>query len=130
MKIKRIISAMLAALLVLGCFSGCAKKEVAEVEITPSISTDATGRYVERNISLPESRYAEDLVMLSDGRLRVALQEENGNILLCTQGQQENTWEGYSLPTEILASGSVESVALHSDGTVFCDTLETLEDET
>ena len=130
MKIERILSALLIPVLVLGCFSGCGKEEVTEVEVSPSISTDATGRYVEKTIALPESQYARDLVMLSDGRLRVALEEENGSILICTQGQRENTWETYSLSAEILTSGNVESVALSPDGTVFCDTVEALDEET
>lgn len=130
MKIKRIISALLAALLVLGCFAGCGEEKEPEDSLMPSISTAATGRYVEREIQLPECRYAKDMVMLSDGRLRLALKEESGEILFCTQGQEENTWITDHLPGEIRDSGSVESVALHSDGTIFCDTIEDLGNET
>ena len=132
MKIKRILSVVLAFALVLGCFAGCGKenKEKAEEALMPSISTTATGRYVEENLWLPESQYAMDMVMLDDGRLRVALQENNGNILICTTTVDRQLWEDpISLPAEIIAGGNVESVALASNGMAFCSTMETLEDE-
>ena len=133
MKIKRMLSALLAVVLVMGSFTGCGKEKNAEAEemaLMPSISTAATGRYVEKEIQLPACQYAEDMVMLSNGRLRLALKEESGKIMICTQGQQENTWETDFLPTEIMDSGNVESIALHSDGTIFCDTVEELKDST
>ena len=132
MKIKKVLSALLAAAMILGCFAGCGKekKEEAEEALMPSISTAATGRYVETEIPLPECQYAMDMVMLADGRLRLALKEASGRIIFCTQGQQENTWETDFIPDEILSSGNVESVALHRDGTVFCDTIMQLEDGT
>lgn len=130
MKIKRMVSALLILALVLGCFAGCGKEKEEEIALMPSVSTAAAGRYVEKNITIPQSRYAKDMVMLSDGRLRLALEEESGSILFCTQGQQENTWVTDSLPGEILASGNVESVALSPDGTIFCDTVADLGDET
>lgn len=127
------VSALLIVVLMMGCFAGCGKEKNAEAEeiaLMPSISTAATGRYVEREIQLPACQYASDMVMLSDGRLRLSLKEESGKILFCTQGQQENTWETDFLPDEIMSSGNVESVALHSDGTIFCDTIEDLGDDT
>lgn len=134
MKIKRMLSALLTVVLVVGCFAGCGKEKNAEAEeiaLMPSISTAATGRYVEKELFLPESQYAMDMVMLSDGRLRVALSEEGGNILLCTTTSDRTVWDDpVSLPTEILSSGNVESVALSPDGTVFCNTIEKLEEET
>lgn len=133
MKIKRIISVLLVLALALSCFAGCGKEKNAEAEeitLMPSISTAATWRYVEKEIQLPACQYAKDMVMLSDGRLRLALKEESGKIIICTQGQQENTWETDFLPTEIMDSGNVESVALHNDGTIFCDTVEELGDGT
>ena len=132
MKIKRIFSVLLVFALVMSCFAGCGKEEKAEIgeALMPSISTTATGRYVEREIQLPACQYAKDMVMLSNGRLRLALEEASGRILFCTQGEQENTWETDFLPEEILSSGNVESIALHSDGTVFCDTIKDLGDGT
>lgn len=132
MKIKRIASAVLTLAMLLACLTGCGEKdEVMEVSLEPSISTAATGRYVEKSIDLPACKYAKDMVMLSDGRLRVALQEESGNILLCTSSADRTGWEEtISLPGEILSSGNVESVVLSPDGTVFCDTVEDLGDDT
>ena len=127
------LSALLTVALVMGSFTGCGKEKNAEAEeiaLMPSISTAATGRYVEKEIQLPACQYAEDMVMQSDGRLRLALKEETGKIMICTQRQQENTWETDFLPDEILSSGSVETVALHSDGTIFCDTIKDLGDGT
>lgn len=133
MKIKRFLSVLLTLALVLCCFAGCRKEKIekAEEALMPSISTTATGRYVEENLWLPESQYAMDMVMLDDGRLRVALQEDNGNILICTTTADRQLWEDpVSLPAQIIASGNVESIALASNGMAFCSTLETLEDET
>ena len=133
MKIKRILSALLAMALMLSCFAGCGKEkdEKEEEALMPSISTTATGRYVEKTIPLPDAQYCEDMVMLSDGLLRVALQEADGNILICTSGPDRASWTAsVSLPEEIRNSGSVESVALAADGRVFCDTVEDLGDET
>lgn len=132
MKNKRIFSALLALALVLSSFAGCRaeNKEETQEALMPSISTAATGRYVEREIPLPECQYAMDMVMLSNGKLRLALKEASGKIIFCTQGQKENTWETDFIPEEILSSGNVESVALSPDGTVFCNTLQKLDDET
>lgn len=134
MKIKKVLSVLLAMVIIIGCSAGCGKEknvEAEEIVLMPSISTGATGRYVEKTIALPDSRYAMDMVMLSDGRLRVALQEKNSNVLICTSGADRCTWEEtFSLPAEIVMSGSVESVALSPDGTVFCDTIEDLGDDT
>lgn len=131
MKIKRILPALLAMALLLSCFAGCGKekKEEAEEALMPSISTAATGRYVEKSIDLPDCRYTKDMVMLSDGRLRVALEQQDGTVILCTSDASRLTWvDIVPLPDKIHDSGSVESVALSPDGTAFCDTIETLED--
>ena len=86
---------------------------------------------MENGIALPDCRYAMDMVMLSDGRLRTALQEESGNVLICTSVPDKSTWEEtVSLPADILVSGNVESVALSADGTIFCDSVEDLGDDT
>lgn len=133
MKIKRIASAALALLMLVGCFSGCGKKDEPALEAETgtdagaSIRFEAKGRYVEKTLPLPESTYACDMVTLTDGRLRVALREESGNILVCTSGSNGAAWEEqFSLPAEITASGRIESVALSPDGTFFCDTVENL----
>lgn len=124
---KRIISMMLALLVLLGCLSGCGKDPELSVV---SQSGNAMGRYVEQSITLPDSDYAMDMVMLSDGRLRVALMKADGNVLICTAGTQSNTWDTFALPVKITESGSIGAVALSPDGSVFCSTLQKMEDGT
>ncbi|MDY4583018.1 MAG: ABC transporter substrate-binding protein [Candidatus Faecousia sp.] len=128
---KRIISLALALLVLLGCLSGCGKgPELSAVEVSRPGNVKATGRYVEQTITLPDSDYAMDMVMLSAGYLRVALKKEDGNVLICTAGTQSNTWDTFSLPGNITESGNIESVALSTDGSVFCSTLQKMEDDT
>lgn len=124
---KRIISMMLALLVLLGCLSGCGKDPELSVV---SQSGNAMGRYVEQSITLPDSDYAMDMVMLSDGRLRVALMKADGNVLICTAGTQSNTWDTFALPVKITESGSIGAVALSPEGSVFCSTLQKMEDDT
>ena len=131
MKIKRFLSTLLTIALVLSCFAGCKKEEEVQSTLMPAISTAATGRYVEKELYLPESRYAMDMVMLNNGRLRVALQENNGNILLATTSPDRKDWaDTMTLPEKITAGVAVESVALSPDGSVFCSTIESREDDT
>ncbi len=128
---KRIISMMLALLVLLGCLSGCGKDpELSVVEVSQPGNANATGRYVEQSITLPDSDYAMDMVMLSTGHLRVALMKADGNVLICTAGTQSNTWDTFPLPGTITESGSIGSVALSPDGSVFCSTLQKMEDDT
>lgn len=124
---KRIISMMLALLVLLGCLSGCGKDPELSVV---SQSGNAMGRYVEQSITLPDSDYAMDMVMLSDGRLRVALMKADGNVLICTAGTQSNTWDTFALPVKITESGSIGAVALSPEGSAFCSTLQKMEDGT
>lgn len=124
---KRIISMMLALLVLLGCLSGCGKDPELSVV---SQSGNAMGRYVEQSITLPDSDYAMDMVMLSTGRLRVALMKADGNVLICTAGTQSNTWDTFALPVKITESGSIGAVALSPEGSVFCSTLQKMEDGT
>ncbi len=134
MNVKRLFSALLSAAMILGCFAGCGKSKNAkddEITLTPTISTTATGRYVEKELHLPESRRALDMVMLSDGQLRVALQEDDGNILLATTSDDRSDWaDTVTLPAEITSGVEMETVALSPDGSVFCSTMESLEDDT
>ena len=133
MKIKKVLSALLAAVMVLASFSGCGKekKKEAEEALMPSISTAATGRYVEMKISLPDCRYAMDMVMLDEGQLRVALEQDDGIVVIYTSDASRTTWTDIvPLPSEIMDSGNVESMALASNGMAFCSTMETLEDDT
>lgn len=124
---KRIISMMLALLVLLGCLSGCGKEPELSVV---SQSGNAMGRYVEQSITLPDSDYAMDMVMLSTGHLRVALMKADGNVLICTAGTQSETWDTFALPGTIAESGNIGAVALSPEGSVFCSTLQKMEDGT
>lgn len=128
---KRIVSMMLALLVLLGCLSGCGKEpKLSAVEVSQPGNANATGRYVEQSITLPDSDYAMDMVMLSTGHLRVALMKADGTVLICTAGTQSNTWDTFALPGTITESGNIGAVALSPDGSVFCSTLQKMEDET
>ena len=53
---KRILSLMLALVMLLGCLSGCGKDpELSVVEVSQPGNANATGRYVEQSITLPDS---------------------------------------------------------------------------
>ena len=128
---KRIISLALALLVLLSCLAGCGKDpELSAVEVSQPGNANATGRYVEQSITLPDSDYAMDMVMLSTGHLRVALMKADGNVLICTAGTQSETWDTFALPGTITESGNIGAVALSPDGSVFCSTLQKMENET
>lgn len=131
MNIRKLLAAFLTIALLVGSLAGCGAGENGEeIALSPSIST-ATGRYVEKELYLPESRYAMDMVMLSDGRLRVALKTTEGNILLATTSPDRSDWaDTVTLPTEITSGVEVESVALSPEGSVFCSAIESLEGDT
>lgn len=122
---KKVLSLALALVLVLGCLSGC--KSDAAPGFTSSSDPEKTsggramGRYVEQPIEVPNLTYAEDMVMLSDGRLRVAGSTEDEKTFLWTM-DQSGAWDTSPLPEEIEESGDIASLSLSPDGTVFCYT--------
>lgn len=119
---KRIISMMLALLILLGCLSGCGKDPELSVV---SQSGNAMGRYVEQSITLPDSDYAMDMVMLSDGRLRVAAQDGDGNLLLYTSGTDRRAWEQTeTLPEKLAEQVYVDTLSLSPTGEVFYSTVQ------
>ena len=123
--IKQMLCWMLAVLCLAGCFSGCQKEEAIVTEAVPTQSSGAMGRYVEQSISLPECQYAEDLVMLDDGRLRVALRRTDGSVMVCTSGADRTTWaDTWEVPGAISSTGDVAQIALSPDGKMFCYTMQ------
>ena len=128
--IKQMLCWMLAALCLAGCFSGCQKEEAIVTEAVPTQSSGAMGRYVEQSIPLPECQYAEDLVMLDDGRLRVALRRTDGSVMVCTSGADRTTWaDTWEVPGAITSTGDVAQIALSPDGKMFCYTMQAGETE-
>ena len=131
MKIKRIVSLTLALLMLIGCFSGCGKKNEPKLEVeqekdaAASVGFNAKGRYVEKTTPLPESMYAYDMVMLTDGRLKVAVATSNGSIAMYTSSSDRNSWaESVTVSSEVSASGNIECMALSPDGKAFCSTID------
>ena len=128
--IKQMLCWMLAVLCLAGCFSGCQKEEAIVTEAVPTQSSGAMGRYVEQSIPLPECQYAEDLVMLDDGRLRVALRRTDGSVMVCTSGADRTTWaDTWEVPGAITSTGDVAQIALSPDGKMFCYTMQAGETE-
>lgn len=119
---KRIPALCLALVMLLGCLTGCGSKSDNSI-LSPKAPTEgrAMGRYVEEQISVPNLSYAEDMVMLSDGRLRVAGSAEDEKTYLYTL-DESGAWNQTPLPEEIGESGDVASLSLSPDGTVFCYT--------
>ena len=128
--IRQMLCWMLAVLCLAGCFSGCQKEEAIVTEAVPTQSSGAMGRYVEQSIPLPECQYAEDLVMLDDGRLRVALRRDDGSVMVCTSGADRTTWaDTWEIPGAISSTGDVAQIALSPDGKMFCYTMQAGETE-
>ncbi len=127
--IKRMVSLAMAIFCLLGCLSGCkGEDEIVAVETSPTYSTGAMGRYVEKSIPLPECQYIEDMVMLNDGRLRLSMTRADGSGFFCTEIKASDAWEVRELPGKITDSGYIGNLALSPDGTVFCHTLRKSED--
>ncbi len=121
-KRKRILGLVLAVLCLLGCLSGCGGDSMTE-QPDPTDSSDALGRYVETAMELPECRYMEDMVMLNDGRLRIAYVKEDGIAAISTTGMDRTAWAvTQDLPEKVLDSGAVSRISLSPDGRVFCCT--------
>lgn len=128
--IKQMLCWMLAVLCLAGCFSGCQKEEAIVTEAVPTQSSGAMGRYVEQSIPLPECQYAEDLVMLDDGRLRVALRRTDGSVMVCTSGADRTTWaDTWEVPGAITSTGDVAQIALSPDGKMFCHTWKDADEQ-
>lgn len=125
---KRICALALALACLLGCLAGCSQEPEPVVEPgtsgtnpqgADSLST-AMGRYVEQTVALPDFARALDLVSLTTGELRAAVENEDGRILLHTSGDGGESWETSVLPEQLWSEGGVEALALSPDGTVFC----------
>lgn len=118
---KKLLSLTLSLILTLACLAGCS----SNIDITAApedTGSRAMGRYVEQTIEIPNLGYAEDLVTLNDGRLRVAGTDEGSTSACLWTQTSDGAWEVTPLPEEILASGEIVTLSLSPDGTVFCYT--------
>lgn len=137
---KRWIALALSLFGVLSCLAGCGAGDSTITQATPGTdaghpanetTAPAMGRYVEQTVQLPECSYPIDMVMLSTGQLRVAVKDNNYEALIYTAGETPGQWQSVeNLPEDITASGSVESLALSADGSIFCSTVQEMEDGT
>lgn len=134
---KRICALALSLACLLGCLAGCSKEPGPVVEPgasgtnpqgADSLST-AMGRYVEQAVTLPDFETPLDLVSLTTGELRVAVQHEDGRILLYTSGDGGESWETSVLPQQLWSAGYVEDLVLSPDGSVFCSHVLSSGDE-
>lgn len=119
---KRILSIFLA--LVLAGFSGCGQQESPV-----PVATAAKGRYVETEIALPMDGSPQDMVTLSDGRLRVGLNTTEGEPHVFTR--EGDTWqEDVQLPQSLPGLGKLDMLRLSPDGSVFLSLVKGLGDGT
>lgn len=120
--VKRILSIFLA--LVLAGFSGCGQQE------SPApVATAAKGRYVETEVALPMEGYPQDMVTLSDGRLRVGLMTLEGEPHVFTR-EGEDWQEDITLPQSLEELGTPDMLRLSSEGSVFLSLVKDMGDGT
>lgn len=120
--VKRILSIFLA--LVLAGFSGCGKQESPV-----PVAAAAKGRYVETEVALPMDGFPQDMVTLSDGRLRVGLKTTEGEPHVFTR--EGDTWqEDVQIPQSLPDLGKVDMLRLSPDGSVFLSLVKGLGDGT
>lgn len=119
---KRILSIFLA--LVLAGFSGCGQQE------SPGpVATAAKGRYVETEVALPMEGYPQDMVTLSDGRLRVGLMTLEGEPHVFTR-EGEDWQEDITLPQSLEELGTPDMLRLSPEGSVFLSLVKDMGDGT
>lgn len=122
--LKRILSIFLALALVLAGFAGCGKQEA-----TAPVAAAAKGRYVETEVALPMEGYPQDMVTLSDGRLRVGLMTLEGEPHVFTR-EGEDWQEDITLPQSLEELGTPDMLRLSPEGSVFLSLVKDMGDGT
>lgn len=122
--LKRILSIFLALALVLTGFAGCGKQEA-----TAPVAAAAKGRYVETEVALPMEGYPQDMVTLSDGRLRVGLMTLEGEPHVFTR-EGEDWQEDITLPQSLEELGTPDMLRLSPEGSVFLSLVKDMGDGT
>lgn len=134
MKMKKIMSAILAAVLSLGVLTGCGQAGGGKEQGSSSQDTgSAKGRYLEEDIELPKDTTVYSMTRLEDGTLRIAAQEKEGRAAVWDLAEDKDTWEKvYDLPEEWRQTDTfyVTHVCLSPKGDAFAATSQTLETET
>ena len=109
---QRFLAFLLTIALLLSGLTGCGKQEIQLPE-----ATAATGRYVESEIPLPIEGYPGDMVLLSDGRLRVGMITWEGAYKVFTREPSGDWTEDVTLPDSIReANGDCDLFRLSPDG--------------
>lgn len=133
MKMKNIMSIVLAAVLSLGVLTGCGQAGDGSGEKDGSQDTGgAKGRYLEEDIALPEKTSVYGMTRLEDGTLRIAAQDQEGRSAVWELSKGGDTWEKvYDLPEEWRQTDTfyVTHVCLSPKGDAFAATSQTLEQE-
>lgn len=105
-------------------FSGCGQQESPV-----PVATAAKGRYVETEVALPMEGYPQDMVTLSDGRLRVGLMTLEGEPHVFTR-EGEDWQEDITLPQSLEELGTPDMLRLSPEGSVFLSLVKDLGDGT
>ena len=119
---QRFIALTLSLLMMLGCLCGCSQEpeQTEAPALETSAPSGAKGRYVQEEVPMPDCFWVQDMVMLSDGQLRFADRDYDGNITIYTGSPDGSNWEASYLPEDVTNCDYVTAIALHSDGSIFC----------
>ena len=130
---KRLIALALAFTGLLGCLSGCDSSPEASGVPTAgasgpdNVSAETQGQYVQHPVSIPSGTQALDMVKLSTGRLRLAIRDQEGNVLICTAGADGNSWETEQLPEQLRNISWFPAFSLSPNGEIFCSSASAVE---
>ena len=126
--VKKLTILSLVFAVLLSCFAGCGANRKED-----STQPQQSAGYVQEEISVPlDEGYSQDMVMLPDGRLWMAVNstDEKSTVLL-TSNEARTEWEKTeALPDEVLASGGVWSVTLSDLGEMYVITCKGDGEET
>ena len=126
--VKKLTTLSLVFAVLLSCFAGCGANRKED-----STQPQQSAGYVQEEISVPlEDGYSQDMVMLPDGRLWMAVNSTDGkSAVLLTSNEARTEWEKTeALPDEVLASGGVWSVTLSDLGEMYVITCKGDGEET
>lgn len=126
--VKKLTTLSLVFAVLLSCFAGCGANRKED-----STQPQQSAGYVQEEISVPlEDGYSQDMVMLPDGRLWMAVNSTDGkSTVLLTSNEARTEWEKTeALPDEVLASGGVWSVTLSDLGEMYVITCKGDGEET
>ncbi len=126
MRVRKIMSIVLAAVLSLGILAGCGQAGGGNEDEKGSGDTDtAKGRYLETDIQLLENTSVYSMVKLEDGTIRIASRDQEGRQSVWDLKEDGSTWEKvYDMPGEWKQTDTffVTHVSLSPKGDAFAVT--------